>query len=411
MDERMMALVAVAALNGWYALRYAMQNVVGPDEGIWLLWGMTGARYGRDWTDCKPPGIHAWMWLLAHLTGRRLFLMKWLHHATIGALCVVVTARAGLGAGLLATVLLQSAWLYAFQSWMDALSGGLLLVGVLSEPPVALACFGLAALFNVKIVVPAAVWTLTQGWWIEGGVAALLAALIAGAWYACAPRSFSEVWYGAVVVPKRLREYRKEIDPSWKAWTPYWSVALLLIVPAMLICVPHLNAALVLTMVSYAALNAWGLVWRPNHWLPLAVVAASAPPAMLAAVIMAADLIASRGLLGNVWQVVYPGIAGQLSAARKIGVLLGVLAEQRGAKHVWVNSMMTQIYVYAGIAPYTGHVEQVEITDVVPEKVAEQERRLQAHPPDLIVLGPGARPGTPKGYIEVVRHGEYVILR
>lgn len=410
MDQRMIDLLAVAVVNLWYATRYARQ-VIGPDEGLWLLWGMTGSRYGRDWTDCKPPGIHAWMWLLARVTGKRLGLMKWLHHATIGAICVGVAHEAGLGAGLLATVMLQSAWLFAYQSWMDALSGALLLLGIVSDPALALVAFAAAAFLNVKIVVPAAVWTLTQGWWIEGAVAAGLAACAAGAWYLLHRESFRWVWYGSVEVPKRMREWRKGIPPSWKVWPSYWSNALLIAAPAVLICLPTMTPALTLTALSYAALNAWGLVWRPNHWLPLAIVAASAPPAIAAALVLATELIAARGLLGNVWQVTYPGIASELSAARTIGETVGKYLRENGLQRLWVNSMMTQVYVYADTAPYVGHVEQVEITQVTPEKGTEAERVLQAQPPDVIVIGPGARPGTPRGYREILRHEGYTVLR
>lgn len=410
MDQRMMGLVAVAAVNLWYATRYAVQ-VIGPDEGIWLLWGMTGSRYGRDWTDCKPPGIHAWMALLAALTGRRLALMKWLHHTTIGAICVVVTAKAGLGAGLLATVMLQSAWLYAYQSWMDALSGALLLLGVLSAPIPALVCFAAAAFLNVKVLIPAAVWTLTQGWWIEGAAALGAGACAAGVWYLAHPVSFSRVWLGSVEIPRRIREMRKGIPPAWVAWSPYWANALLIAAPAVLICVPTMRWEIAVTALSYVVLNAWGLVWRPNHWLPLAVVAASAPPAMLAALVLATEMIAARGLLGNVWQVTYPGIARELDAARTIGEYVRTYLKENGLKRLWVNSMMTQVYVYAGTAPYVGHVEQIEITEVMPEAGMEAERELAAHPPDVIVMGPGGRPGTPRGYREILRHEGYTVLR
>jgi hypothetical protein len=106
-------VLTVAALNTWVAWRFS-RIPIGQDVAMWMLWGMTGARPYRDFVDCKPPGIHTWIWALSRLTGRRVGSTALLHHLTIGAIAVGLTALTGkLEAGILFTALGQSVWLHA----------------------------------------------------------------------------------------------------------------------------------------------------------------------------------------------------------------------------------------------------------------------------------------------------------
>lgn len=400
-------IALIVLLNIWIAIRYAKQ-AIGPDEGIWLLWGFTGAKPYRDFVDCKPPGIHLWMWLLAKLTGRRLELVKLIHHLAMGCFPVAAYLLSGeLSVGLLATALLQSAWLLAYQSWMDAISGGFLLLAVLLPPTPATVCIGLAVFFNLKAAVPGALWMLLSGWWLQILGAGIVACGIAGTWMVVWPTYWHAMWFSAVTVSRRMLDYRKQFDTPWEEWGWHWSVPLLLIVPVLVVCfLTRPDPVLWLTVVAYIVFNAGGRVWRPNHWLPLTLVVVTAPPLEFAIGILAMEWIASRFYLGSVWQVTYPGIWLDLCAAKQIGERL-----RDEAGDLWVNTIHTQIYIYAAKKPKHGMVEQVEIKNCIPHHVERRERLLRSYPPEWIVVGPGGTPAqSVNGYRQKLAIDNFMIL-
>lgn len=399
--EQIAHIAILLALNIWIAYRYAFQPL-GPDEGIWMLSGWTGARYGRDYVDCKPPGIHVWFWLLAKLTRKSVWASKFLHHITIGLLIVAAYALSGsLGTALLATALLQSGWLRAYQSWMDQVSGALLLLSVLSPPAWALALIGLACLFNVKSAVPGAVWIALNGYWLTLGVGLAIASVVAAAWYFVQPQSFRDVWLSAVDVPSRMNKWRAGIVKL-----QFSHEAFLIVVPAVVLCfASNHNYKLWATALSYVLFNSWGRVWRANHWLPLSLIVAASPPPLYALVVLLAEWVSVRFYFGNIWAVTYPQIAMQLLEARLIGEKLGA---ENGA--LWVNSFHTQIYVYAKKKPEWSCVEQLEIRDVMPERGKMRDEKLRRQPPTWIVLGPGRIDGDPKGFQTVGQIGNFAVL-
>lgn len=408
MDTRLIASIAIlAAVNIWISWRYAFQPI-GPDEGIWLLWGFTGAKYGKDFTDCKPPGIHLWMLFLSWITRRNLWLVKFIHHMTVGAIIIAVYLQTqSLGAGLMATAILQSAWLKAFQSWMDALSGALLLLAVVSDPWFAVLFVVMACFMNVKVVVPGFLYLFLAGMWYQIVAMSIFCAVAAGIWYLISPSSLKLTWFGSVEVPRRMKAWRKgTATPDFVLWHEPWAVSLIFLVPAVGICLgSSLDYRLWLPAVGYVLFNAYGGVWRPNHWMPLAVIAATCPPPELAALVLLAEIISVRGYLGNVWGITYPGIASSLLEAQVIGENVADLSGD-----LWVNSFHTQIYVYAKKKPYTGQVEQLEIRDVTPELNRLRDRTLKKFPPDNIVVGPGSVGGYPSGYEQVGAFGKFIVL-
>lgn len=399
--EQLAHIAILLALNIWVSYRYAFQPL-GPDEGIWMLSGWTGAKYGRDYVDCKPPGIHTWFWLLAKLTRRNVWAAKFIHHLVVGLLIVAAYLLSGsLGTGLLATALLQSGWLRAYQSWMDQISGALLLLAVLTPPGLSVALIAMACLFNVKSAVPGAVWVVLNGYWLELAVALGVGAAIAGPWYMLARQSFEDVWLSSIDVPARMNKWRASITGL-----QFSQESFLLIIPAVLLCLAtNQDYRLWATALSYVVFNAWGRVWRPNHWLPLVLIAALEPPPFFAMVILLAEWVSARFYLGNVWATTYPAIALQLLEARKIGENL---AKKDGK--IWVNSFHTQIYVYAQKKPEWNCVEQLEIRDVMPERGKLRDETLRKNPPALIVMGPGQIEGEPKGYQTLVKFGNFAVL-
>lgn len=404
--DRLIGVAVLAALNAWVAWRYS-RLPIGPDEGMWMLTGWTGARYGVDYVDCKPPGVHLWMALLARLTGRRVGAAKFLHHLTVGALAIAAYLLSGqLATGLMATALLQSAWLYAYQSWTDALGASLLLVAVLAPPAWMPAVLVVAVLFNVKMAVPGAVWVLlTPATWLPAALTGAGVAVIAGGLWMVRRDWLERVWFASVEVPRRMTILRQsQLRHVFVQWPQHLGVGLLLVTTSVVLTL-GVNADWRLALVagSYVAFNSWGGVWRPNHWLPLAVVAAATPTLPASLAVLAAEWVSMRAYTVNAWAVTYPELAPMLEQARALGERL---REEEGA--LWVNTFNTQIYVYAGKRPVYD-VEQLEIRDVTPERRPARDKRLRLEPPATIVVGPGSWSGHPHNYRPVFQSGLFEV--
>jgi hypothetical protein len=404
----MAELLLLAGLNLWVAWRYSRQPI-GQDLGLWMLWGFTGARPYRDHVDCKPPGIHLWGWLLARVTGRRLALAQFLHHAAIGGFAVAAYRLTGkLEAGLLFTALAQSAWLSSYLTWLEQISAGFLLLALLLGPWGAAGCLALAVLFNLKLAPSAVVLLTLRGWWLPLAVLVLGGLAVLAVWRLLWPRSFADVWYGAVTVPRRMaarrgRGGRHFLVIPWRdlRWDRDFAVPLLLVVPAVVLVVQSRPGPVLLAVLGvYVAVNLQGRVWRAYHWIPLAACAAAAPAG--AGLVLLAEWVSSCLYLGDLVRRTRPESADGLRTARAMGKRL------RGVSgSLWVADLYTQIHVYAGKPPAYGLVEQVEIRDVIPERREAASQRPAA---DLVVLGPGSIPAAPRGYRVVLTEGPFTVL-
>ena len=404
LSSSLIHIAVLVALNLWIAWRYS-RLPLGQDEGLWMLWGFTGARPYRDHVDCKPPGIHLWLWLLSRLTRRNIALTKFLHFVLIGAFVIAAYKLSGsLNAGLLFTALAQSAWLRAYNAWVEPISSGFLLLALLLAPWPATFCLAIAVLFNLKLGPPGLLLMLLRGWWLQLAAASLGCAAILGVWFLVWPNSFRDVWYGSITVAYRMTRWRKQsgqgIFPRWDA---YFTTPLLLVVPALASAIlAHPDPVLWIVAATYIVLNALGRVWRPYHWIPLAAIAAvAAPPAAI--LVLLAEWIASGLYLGNVVGRIRPQVARLQEEAKVVGKKL---RNMEGS--LWVNDECTQIYIYAYKRPAIGLVEQVEIRHVVPERWVETGRSDQRY--DLVVLGPGSIRAVPRGYHVVLLHGSFTVL-
>jgi len=396
-------VVLLLALNVWIAWRYS-QLPLGQDEGLWLLWGFTGARPYLDHVDCKPPGIHVWYWILAKLTRRNIALVRFIHVTLIGAFAILAYLLSGsLHAGLIFTSFVQSAWLYAYHAQAEQLSAGFLMLALLVGPWLATLCLGLALFFNLKLAPAAILLMLLHGWWIQLVAAAAVCALIGGAGFLLYPQGLKAMWYGTISISARLVRWRKgqgqQIVPRWDA---YFATPLLLIVPAALASfLARPDPVLWLAAATYIVTNALGRVWRPYHWIPLAaIMAVAATP--YAAFLLAADWISNGLYLGDIIGRTRPAVARMLVAAKAVGERLRTM---QGT--LLVKDEYTQIYIYARKRPATPLVEQVEIRHVVPE------RRYGAQGggyPDLIVCGPNSIYAPSMGYQTALVHPPFQVL-
>lgn len=392
----------VVALNLWVAWRYRTAPL-GQDQGIWMLWGFTGALPYRDHVDCKPPGIHLWFWLLACVTGRRLALTKFLHHTTIGGFALAATVLTGhVEAGLLFTALAQSAWLHAYHASSESLSAGFLLLALLLEPWPAALCAALAVLCNLKLGPSCLVLLVLRDAWAQLAVLCFAGGLSLGLWHLFWPRGLRDVWYGAVIVAHRITRWRRQMGQGFiPSWTGSFSIPLLLVVPAVVGALwADPDPILWSVVLTYVAVNTAGRAWRPYHWIPLAIVAVTAPAA--AVPVLLAEWISNRLYLGNVVTVSRAQLARRLEEVKVVGERLRAM---RGS--LWVSDEHTQIYIYARKRPATGLVEQVEIRHVVPER---RKSGPPGSPPDLVVLGPDSIPAAPRAYSTVFRHGPFTVL-
>ena len=394
--ERVGFFCAIILINIYIAWRYSDQPI-GPDEAHYAGWGILGAKPYKDYIDIKPPGIHLWMKLLAYITNGSLPAMKFIHHATIGLIMAYVYLFTGsIGAALMGTALSQSAWFYAYQSWGDALSGALILLGFVAPPWVALIAFGLALLVNYKLGPAGLIFMIFNGWWLQIGVASALAVLVLGGMYIFARPTIKAIWYGSVTVAGRVKKYRVWRLNEFVRWPPYHGVALLLAIPALVVLFHYGDLPVILAILSYLLLNGWGRVTRPPHWLPLSAAAAVLPPPEIGLLFLLVDMASTRFLtVRNIWAVTYPGIASEIIEAREIGRL--IRKELGTDKTLWVNTFHAQIYLYAGIFPRYGY-EFFEIRDVVPEFMQESRRKLRTDKPDIVVDGPFAAKWNPEGY-------------
>lgn len=394
-------IVLIAAINVWIAWRYS-KYPIGPDEGMWMLWGWTGAKPYIDFYDCKPPGIHLWFWLLAHLTGKRIWLSKLIHHLVIGACILGVYVWTGsLGAALLATCVLQSGWLLAHQSWLDAFSAAFFLLAIVCPyPTLMMVFFALSVLMSIKMAIPGLAWLLLTGHYFEIASAAMFGTAVLLGLAFSAPDWLKQMYFGVIELPRRLRKQR-----SIRGWYTMVANATLIAVPAMAIGIAGgASLATVVATAIYLLLSVWGKVHRPNHWLPVAILAASHPDPLLAGMLLFTDLASMAFLLKNPWEISYYGIYEMLNDAEKLGNRIrsmdGIL---------WVNTWHVQLYVYAHKFPCY-QIDALEIRDVAPEIKNKRDLALAEMSPDLLVVGPNSEGGTVEGYKQVGRIGGFELL-
>lgn len=397
------ALLIVAGLNLWLAWRGSTVPLC-MDEGLWLLWGFTGAVPYRDHVDCKPPGIHLWCWLLARATGRRPRLIKFLHLTAIGGFAVAATALTGrIEAGLLFTALAQSAWLQAQQAWVEPLSAGCLMLALLLDPWLAALCVALAVAFNLKLAPSGIVLLVARGAWLPlaglagGGLVAL------ALWRLWWPNGLRATWYGAITVARRMAAWRRERgQPILPTWSSYVATPLLLVAPAVAAALwANPDPVLWATVATYVVVNLFGRTWRPYHWIPLAVVAVAAPPS--AAFVLIADWLSNRGYLADASATTRDGVARRRYEVRALGRQLRALPGT-----LWLEDEHTQLYIYARKRPAFPFVEQVEIRHVAPERRASRAGGRAA--PEIVVLGPNSIQVVPRGYRRAFSQGVFTVL-
>jgi hypothetical protein len=392
----------VLAANLWIASCYS-RLPIGQDEGIWLLWGTTGARPYLDHVDCKPPGVHVWGWLLARIARGDIATMKWLHHATIGLFAAaIVVATSSLEAGLAFTTLTHSVRVFGNHAWVEQLSAGFLALGLLSPSIPSAGFLWIACGFNAKLAAPALLWLVLERRWL--GLSAFIALGLgtAALVFALSPTLSRAIWYGAVTVPKRMVAWRKSIGESILPRIDLdLANALMVTMPlTILAIVSRPTLALWAPAALYGLVNLAGRSWRPYHFVPLAAFASVAEP-HLAWVIFLADWVAAAGYRGDVIARARPSVARRMHQARQVGAHV-----RRLPGRLWVIEEFTQIYVYAGKRPASRIVEQVEIRHVIDDRRAQ----VPFDAADLVVLGPHTPDLWPQDFTTELVLGPFTVV-
>jgi hypothetical protein len=402
--ESFRTIVGLAALSGWIAWRYS-RLPVSQDEGLWMLWGFTGARPYIDQVDCKPPGIHLWCWLLARITGFNPYACRLLQQVALGAIAITAYCLSGnVSAALCFIIVAQSAWFQGYFAWVEATSAGLWFLAFFCAPSVAMAFLVLAWLFNLKLVLPTIVFALLRGWFAEVAVALFLVALAALVLHIVVPRLARALWYGCVTVPKRLVQMRaRDARRTLPQLDAKLLVPLLLIVALAISAAMHgFDASAWAAAAVYLGVNAAGRVWRPYHWIPLApVLAFAALPIALTVVVV--DLVTNGLYLGDIVARQRPVVSRYLKAAQKIGN--GIFGN---AGRLWVYGQFTQLYIYARARPALLPVEQVEIRHVITER---REQTGTIEQVDTLIICPGEIRFLPEDFRPTVIEDGFMVLK
>jgi len=401
-------VAGLLTLNIYIAWRYSKMPVES-DFGIFAMWGMTGAVYGRDFVDCKSPGVHIWLMLLAKIK-RDIKVVRLSHFILTGLPSIVYYAFTRDYAGALAfLILIHSGWLYAFHGNVGDIPAGLIFLALVTGNPwLFMALLIVATLYEPKLIVATGLMTLikVQTVWLPSLVYGSVLAVSAAILYYKYRQVFDWIVESAYTIPKRMISSRKglyKFMPSFTAnpvmYILPWLFAGIYSKPEILYWLP----AIVLIAFQFL-----GKVIRPNHLLPLAawVAAAGIRPEIVFA-LATTDLLSAGLYIGNIWARFYPYLDAITRDAKQIGEWLkgrpGVL---------WVNSMWAQIYLYADKKPAYGMMEIIEVNDVATERREIMNKNISNSPPDWIVTDETARVGYDyRNYRNVAKVSDFIVYK
>ena len=401
-------VAGLLTLNIYIAWRYSKMPVES-DFGIFAMWGMTGAVYGRDFVDCKSPGVHIWLMLLAKIK-RDIKVVRLSHFILTGLPSIVYYAFTRDYAGALAfLILIHSGWLYAFHGNVGDIPAGLIFLALVTGNPwLFMALLIVATLYEPKLIVATGLMTLikVQTVWLPSLVYGSVLAVSAAILYYKYRQVFDWIVESAYTIPKRMIGSRKGL---YKFMPPYTAIPLMYILPwlfAGMYAKPELLYWL--PAIALLAFQFVGKVIRPNHLLPLVawIAAAGIRPEIVYA-LATVDLLSSAGYTGNIWARFYPGLDKITRDSKRVGEWL---SDKSGT--LWVNSMWAQIYLYADKKPTYGMMEIIEVNDVATERRNAMVELIKQHPPDWIVTDETARVGYDYGkYRNVAKVNNFVVYK
>ena len=392
--------LSLLLISAYYAWRYSKTSV-DPDWAYFNLYAFTGSLYGRDFADCKTPGVHIWYWLLSRLVGRDVKRVKFANHFLLGAVGVILFVMTGnYWSSLAYTVLINSGWLLAFHGNVGQVPAALVSLAMVAHPAVSFVLWILAVLYEPKLLLSFSVVAVLKGWWIALPFASAGYLLAIIFWE---KQWFRWLWESSVTIPSRIGKSRH--NEMWFPW--FTSNPVLYLLPWIFLGVKA-GWFYWLPAIVYVVVICLGRAIRSNHFIPLIPwIALSGISPMFVLGLAIIDFISSGLYLGDIWLRYYPALGDMNEDARAIGEWL-----KDKAGSLYVNGIHSGIYIHARKPLSLGMTEQIEIREVAKERRAEMVRRWKETPPDWVVIGdvPGVT-FKPVGYSKVATVNTSAIYR
>jgi hypothetical protein len=354
-----------------------------PPDADWAMFNLatfTGSIYGRDFVDCKSPGVHLLYWAIAKLVGENVERVRFTYHVLVGLPGIVYTlATRDIWGGLAFTILINSGWLWAFHGNVDQVPAGLILLAFVTPAPVSVFLWSVAVFYEPKLVLTFIAMIALRGWWIEAGVAAVMCGAIALYLYLKQRQWFDRLWEANFTIPKRMNEKRRGLY-KWIPW--FTGQTMVYVLPWIMAAVYSKPDPLYwLPVVVYLVFISLGRVIRQFHLFPIVPwIALAGIPAQWVFTLFVLDLLASGFYLGDIWFTFYSGLRAGNFAARAVGKWL---KNQWGT--VWINNMHTEILIYAEKPVLFGLTEQLEINQVADERRQVMLEKWPKAPPTWVV--------------------------
>ena len=386
-------------LSAFLAWRYSKTSV-DPDWAYFNLYAFTGSLYGRDFADCKTPGVHIWYWLLSKVVGVNVERIKFANHCLVGLAGLALLPN--FPAALAYTVLVNSGWLLSFHGNVGQVPAALIAVSFAVSPVWAWVLWLVAVCYEPKLLPSFIAVAWLKDWWL---LVWLLPVVSVSFLIFQKKQWFKWLWESSVIIPARMTKARNA--ETWFPW--FTSNPVLYVLPWLMLGVYYRpELAYWLPALLYVIFIALGRAIRSNHLIPLVpwLVFAHIPLVFVVGLV-AMDLISSGFYLGDLWLRYYPALASINDEARSTGEWL-----QDKAGSLYVNSIQSAIYIYARKPLSLGMTEQIEIREVATERRERMRRRWRESPPDWVVCGDV--PGIifkPIGYNKVASAGINVIYR
>jgi hypothetical protein len=378
----MIETIALILITIYVSWQYSKTDI-DPDWAMFNLAGFTGSWYGRDFVDCKSPGVHIWYWLISKVVGADIAKVKFTNHFLVGIVSVVIYFMTGqFWAALAYLTLINSGWLMTFHGNVGQIPAALISIGMASgskwlEGAMTFIATGYEPklLFSfITIIVGYKLWYMIP---IVIILSIIVFFVIPYDWY---------VWLieGNLTIPKRMAKLRKDLKLYNNPMPWYTARGYLHILPWLLVGIYYKpNIMYWLPAFVYLILSHIGLAVRPNHLIILIpwVVFAGIPMEFVLGLVII-EWITSWFYIGDLWLRFYYGLADANKEAKRMGEFL---RDKEGT--MWVQDMHSGIYIYARKPIMYGLAEQIEIREVARERRDRMKLAWMNSPPDWVVAG------------------------
>lgn len=406
----LLPILPLLLISAYHAWRYA-QTDIDPDWSLFNMAAFTGSWYGRDFIDCKTPGVHLWYWGLAKLVGADIARVRFLHHLLLGLVSVPIYLLTGsFWDALIYAVLINAGWLWTFHGNVGQVPAALVTLALIlpHQPWVAAPLVALAVAFEPKLLLPFVALVYLYNWWATSAVLVALALLLVYYLYSQQRQWWDWIWELSIEIPRRMT--RRRVADKLYIWMPWFAAQGYLYVLPILGLAVYLKPdwRYWLPAVLYLGFIYLGMVVRPNHLIPLIpwIVAVGWTPA-LALAVLGLDFLSSGLYLGNLWFRFYYGLWDDNVAARKVGAWL---RDKPG--RLWVNGYHTGVYIHARKPVPFGMTEQAEMNTICVERRTAMVAAFKQDPPEWVVQG--TNPGLnfkQAGYARVAEYKNYSIWK